>query len=311
MTPSTFVGLDVSKDWLDLAVRPAGRSWRCANASTAFPELVRELTALAPALIVLEATGGLELPVAAALATAHLPVVVVNPRQVRDFAKASGHLAKTDQLDAKVLAHFGEALQPTPRPLPDTAHQALSALLARRRQVLDMLVAERNRLHTAAAPVRERIERHIAWLQTELDDLEVELEQSLQASPVWQATENLLRSVPGVGPVAARTLLADLPELGTLDPKPLAVLVGVAPLNADSGRPRGKRHIWGGRAEVRSALYMATMSATRFNPVIREYYQRLLQAGKLKKVALVAAMHKLLTILNAMVKQQTPWRSPA
>lgn len=311
MTPSTFVGLDVSKEWLDLAVRPAGRTWRCANAPTAFAELVRELSALAPALIVLEATGGLEFPVAAALATAHLPVVVVNPRQVRDFAKASGHLAKTDQLDAKVLAHFGEALQPPLRPLPDAAQQALSALLARRRQVLDMLVAERNRLHTAAAPVHARIERHIAWLQTELDDLEVELEQALQASPVWQATENLLRSVPGVGPVTARTLLADLPELGTLDPKPLAVLVGVAPLNADSGRKQGKRHIWGGRADVRSTLYMATLSATRFNPVIRAFYQRLLKAGKRKKVALVAAMHKLLTILNAMVKQQTPWRAPA
>lgn len=311
MSSAIYVGLDVSKAWLDLAVRPAGRSWRCANAPAAFTQLITDLTALAPTLIVLEATGGLELPVAAALATANLPTVIVNPRKVRDFAKASGRLAKTDQLDAHVLAHFGEALQPTVRPLPDAAHQALSAVLTRRRQLLDMLVAERNRLPTAAAPVRERIERHIAWLQTELDDLEVELEQLLQASPVWQATENLLRSVPGVGPVTARTLLAELPELGTLDPKPLAVLVGVAPLNADSGRKQGKRHIWGGRAEVRSALYMATLNAVRFNPVIRDYYQRLRRAGKLPKVALVAAMHKLLTILNAMVKQQSPWRSPA
>lgn len=311
MTAPLYVGLDVSKAWLDLAVRPTGRTWRCANAPGAFTALVTELTALAPALIVLEATGGLELPVAAALATAHLPTVIVNPRQVRDFAKASGRLAKTDKLDAQVLAHFGEALQPTPRPLPDAAHQALSALLTRRRQVLDMLVAERNRLSTAPAPVTARIEQHVAWLQNELDDLEVELEQALQASPLWQATEQLLRSVPGVGPVTARTLLAELPELGVLDAKPLAVLVGVAPLNADSGRRTGKRHIAGGRAEVRSALYMATLNATRFNPVIREYYQRLLRAGKLKKVALVAAMHKLLTILNAIVKQQTPWRITA
>lgn len=311
MTAAIFVGLDVSKDFLDLAVRPAGRTWRCANAPAAFAQLVVDLTALTPALIVLEATGGLELPVAAALATAHLPVVIVNPRQVRDFAKASGRLAKTDQLDAHVLAHFGAALQPTPRPLPAAAHQALSALLTRRRQVLDMLVAERNRLSTTQAPVTERLERHVAWLQNELDDLEVALEQALQASPIWQATAQLLCRVPGVGPVTARTLLAELPELGVLDAKPLAVLVGVAPLNYDSGRRTGKRHIWGGRAEVRSALYMATLSATRFNPVIREYYQRLLRAGKLKKVALVAAMHKLLTILNAMVKQQTPWRTPA
>lgn len=311
MADFTFIGLDVSKEFLDLAVRPAGRIWRCANTAVAFETLIPELTALAPTLIVMEATGGLELPVAAALSATGLPVVVANPRQVRDFAKATGHLAKTDKLDAQVLAQYGEALRPTPRPLPDAAQQAFSALVTRRRQLLDMLVAERNRLATAAGVVQERIRQHITWLQNELDDLELELERTVQASPVWQATETLLRSVPGVGAVTARTLLAELPELGTLAPKPLAVLVGVAPLNVDSGRKQGKRHIWGGRAEVRSALYMSTLTAVRHNPVLREFYQRLLRAGKSKMVALVAAMHKLLTILNAMVKQQTPWRAPA
>jgi transposase len=308
MDPSRiYVGIDISKDRLDLAVQPLGRTWSCANAPHAFGALLAELTRLHPTLIVMEATGALELPLAAALASAGLPLAIVNPRQVRDFAKATGQLAKTDRLDACVLAGFAEAIHPPPQTLPSAEQQHLSALLTRRRQVIEMLVAERNRLATALPTLHERIHDHIAWLQTELDDLDLEVQRCIEASPVWRAAEDLLRSVPGVGPVTARTLLADLPELGCTTPKRLAALVGVAPLNVDSGRFRGRRRIWGGRAPLRSSLYMATVSAIRCNPVIRHFYQRLVQAGKPKKVALTAAMHKLLTILNAMMKQQAHW----
>lgn len=306
-----FVGIDVSKDRLDLAVQPLGRSWSCANDASAFAALRVELNALHPTLIVMEATGALELPVAAALAAANLPLAIVNPRQVRDFAKATGHLAKTDRLDAAMLAHFAAAIRPSAQTLPSAEQQHLSALLTRRRQVIEFLIAERNRLATAVPTLQERIQAHIAWLQTELEDLDSELQRCIEASPAWRTAEDLLRSVPGVGPVTARTLVAALPELGHLSPKCLAALVGVAPLNVDSGRYRGKRRIWGGRAQVRSALYMATVSGVRWNPVLREFYQRLVNAGKPKKVALIAAMHKLLTILNAMMKQQTPWRVQA
>jgi transposase len=305
-----FVGIDVSKDHLDLAAYPTAHAWSCPNHMHSFPALVAELQTLQPQLIVLEATGGLETPVAAALAAAGLPVAIVNPRQVRDFAKAKGQLAKTDRIDAQVLAHFAAAIRPTPHGLPSAAQQQFGALMARRRQVVEMLTAERNRLHTALPAVQERIQTHIVWLETELDDLELELQRTVEQSPVWRAAEDLLQSVPGVGPVTSYTLLAELPELGHLSPKRLAVLVGVAPLNRDSGRWRGKRSIWGGRAAVRTALYMATVSGVRCNPVLREYYLRLVAAGKPKKVALIAAMHKLLTILNAMLKQQTPWRLP-
>jgi transposase len=310
-TALTFVGIDVSKDRLDLAVAPLGRSWQCANEPSAFAGLLADLNALHPTLIVMEATGALELPVAAALAAANLPLAIVNPRQVRDFAKAKGQLAKTDRLDAAVLAHFAEAIRPATQTLPSAEQQHLSALLTRRRQIIEILVAERNRLATARPKIQERIHEHIAWLQSELDDLDLELQRSIEASPAWRAAENLLRSVPGVGPVTARTLVADLPELGQTTPQRLAALVGVAPLNVDSGRYRGKRRIWGGRAQIRSTLYMATLSAIRFNPVIRKFYQRLVQAGKPKKVALTAAMPKLLTILNAMMKQQTYWVAKA
>lgn len=302
-----YAGIDVAKTRLDIAMRPAGQRWSVSNDEAGIAGLVARLRALSPALVVLEASGGLELPVVAALATASLPVAVVNPRQVRDFAKATGKLAKTDKLDAQVLAHFGEAVQPTPRPLPDPQAQMLGALLTRRRQTVVMLTTEKNRLSSALAPVRPRLEAHIAWLEQELADLDDNLGQRLKESPLWREREDWLRSVPGVGPVLTLTLLAELPELGTLDRKQIAALVGVAPFNRDSGILRGKRTVWGGRAPVRTALYMATLVATRFNPVIRTFYQRLCAAGKPKKVALTACMRKLLTILNAMLKHRTPW----
>ena len=303
----SYVGIDVSKDYLDVAVRPTGQQWRMGNTEEGRDQLVERLQGLSPALVVLEATGSLEVPVAAALGTADLPVAVVNPRQVRDFARATGKLAKTDKLDAQVLALFAERVRPTPRPLPDAAAQDLSALLARRRQLVAMLTTERNRLGTALPNVRPGIQEHIAWLESKLGELSDRMSQLLRESPLWRETEDLLRGVPGVGPVLSTTLLAELPELGTLDRRQIAALVGVAPLNRDSGTLRGKRTVWGGRAKVRAVLYMAALVASRFNPVIRAFYQRLLAAGKPKKVALTACMRKLLTILNAILKHRTPW----
>jgi transposase len=261
-----------------------------------------------PTLIVLEATGGMEIPLTSALATAGLPVVVVNPRQVRDFAKASGHLAKTDALDAQVLAQFAEVMRPQPRPLPDAEARALAALLTRRRQLVEMLTAEKNRLLSAPSPIRTRLRTHITWLERELQSTNTALAEAIRQSPVWREKDELLRSVPGVGPVLTSTLLASLPELGTLTHKQIAALVGVAPLNRDSGTLRGRRTVWGGRAQVRAVLYMGAIVAARFNPVIRVFYQRLQRAGKAKKVALTACMRKLLTILNAMLKHRMPWR---
>ena len=260
--------------------------------------------------MVLEATGGLEVPLVASLTGAALPVVVVNPRQVRDFARATGRLARTDALDAQVLAHFAQAVRPPVRPLRDADTQELLSLTTRRNQVMTMLVGQRNRLGPAIPAVRPRIQAHIAWLEQELADLDKGLRQTLRQSPVWQEKDNLLRSVPGVGEQLPVTLLAHLPELGALDRKRIAALVGVAPINRDSGQMRGKRSVWGGRARVRAVLYMAALVGSRYNPVLPDLYQRLLTAGKPKKVALTACMRKLLTILNAMVKSGQPWRSP-
>lgn len=306
-TASLYIGVDVSKAQLDIAVRPSAEGWNVPHDLRGIAALVTRLQRLQPALIVLEATGGLEVPLASALAEAALPVVVVNPRQVRDFAKATGQLAKTDVLDARILAHFAEVVRPAPRPLPDALSHALSALLARRRQLVEMLTAEHNRLPGAARAVRRGILSHVQWLERQLGKTEEDLAQRIRHSPLWREKDDLLRSVPGVGPVLSTTLLADLPELGSLDRKPIAALVGVAPLNRDSGTLRGKRTTWGGRAPVRAALYMAALVATRCNPVIRAFYHRLLAAGKAKKVALTACMRKLLTILNAMLKHRTPW----
>jgi transposase len=302
-----FVGIDVSKASLDVAAHLPATRWTVDYTERELTPLVARLTALAPALIVLEATGGLEIRVVGALAVAGLPVVGVNPRQVRDFAKATGHLAKTDTLDAAVLAHFAAAVRPPVRPLPDAATQGLAAVVTRRRQLVDMLTAERNRLSCAPPGLRKELQAHIRWLERRIAGLDTDLDQAIRTSPLWRAQEDLLRSAPGVGPVVARTLLAQLPELGTLSHKTIAALVGVAPLNRDSGLFRGRRQVWGGRAAVRAVLYMGTLAAVRFNPVLRAFYQRLRAAGKLPKVALTACMHKLLTILNAMLKHQRRW----
>jgi transposase len=304
---SPYVGIDVSKNQLDIAVRPAGDTWSMPNDVSGITEVVQGLAQLHPALVVLEATGGLQMPLAAALATAGLPLAMVNPRQVRDFARAIGRLAKTDRLDAQVLAHFAEAVRPTPYPLPDAQTQELTALLTRRHQVVEMLTAEKNRLRSARELVHRRVQDHICWLEQELADLDDDLERTLRKSPLWREKDNLLRSVPGIGRVVSITLLADLPELGTLSRHQIAALVGVAPLNRDSGRFRGKRMVWGGRARVRAALYMAALTASRYNPIIKAFYHRLCGVGKARKVALTACMRKLLIILNSMVKHQQTW----
>lgn len=302
-----FVGIDVSKAQLDLALRPEGR-FSAPNDEAGCAQVLERLRAVSPTLVVLEATGGLEIPLTGVLAAAGVPVVVVNPRQVRDFAKATGKLAKTDALDAQTLAHFAEVIRPELRPLPDEQTQALAAILARRRQLVEMLTAEKNRLASARPPVRKSLRTHITWLERELSHTDRDLAHAIRKSPVWREKEELLQSTPGVGPVVTTTLLANLPELGTLTAKQIAALVGVAPFNRDSGTLRGTRTVWGGRAQVRAVLYMGTLVATRFNPVIRAFYQRLCAAGKPKKVALTACMRKLLIILNAMLKHRTPWR---
>ena len=307
-SPSVWVGLDVAKAHIDVAVLPTSTRLRVPNDEGGHATLVATLTAAAPTLIVLEATGGYETAVATAVALARLPVAVVNPRQVRDFARALGYLAKTDAIDAVVLARFAERVQPTPRPLADADSADLAALVARRRQVSDMLVAERNRLPLARVSVRKRIREHVRYLDARLAELDADVAARIRTSPVWRDRDQLLQSVPGVGPRTASVLLASLPELGTGSARSLAALVGVAPLNADSGQHRGRRRTWGGRADVRAALYMAALVATRCNPVLRAFYQRLLHAGKTKKVALIATMHKLLTVLHAMIKHDKPWQ---
>ena len=304
-----YVGIDVAKDRVDVAVRPSGKVWSVSYDEAGIADLVVELNSLDPEAVIAESTGGLELPLAAALAAASLPVAVINPRQARDFAKSTGQLAKTDRLDAQVLAHFGEAVRPPIRALPDADTHALGSVLARRRQVVDILVAEKNRLGRATAEVRPRIQAHIIWLEDELGDLDTDLRDRVRKSAMWREKDDLLRSVPGVGQQVSLTLLAYLPELGTLNRKQIAALVGVAPFNQDSGPRRGKRSVWGGRARVRSALYMGALVASRRNPTLREFYQRLLNAGKPKKVALTACMHKLLIILNSMMRTGERWNS--
>ena len=310
--PTVFVGIDVAQATLAVAIHPGGPSWTVPNDAPGLAPLQRQLQRQGPALIGLEATGGLERLAASTLGTAGLPVAVVNPRQVRAFATATGRLAKTDALDAQVLAHFAAAIQPAPRPRPDAQTAAVVAVLARRRQLLKMRTAEQNRLARTASPrVRRRIAVHVRWLPRELASVDQDLDQALRARPLWRVQEDLLRSVPGVGPVLARTLLVELPELGRLSRQQLATLVGVAPLNRDSGTWQGRRSTWGGRSAVRAARYMAALAAIRWNPPLRAFYHRLCAAGKAKQVALTACMRKLLTLLNALLRDQTPWQPPA
>jgi len=304
-----FVGLDVAKDHLDGHVRPSGEDFVVTHDEAGLTQLVARLRAIGPTLVVLEATGGYGATVAATLASASLPVAVVNPRQIRDFARATGMLAKTDTLDARVIARFGEAVRPAVRPLPTEHAERLGELVARRRQLVEMLGAETNRRHqTRDRGLRRRIDAHITWLERALRDLETDLHDTIRSSPAWRETENLLTSVPGVGPITASTLIAELPELGRLDRRQIAALVGVAPFNQDSGTLRGRRMIRGGRSPVRRVLYMATLVATRHNPALAAFYQRLRASGHPTKVALIAALRKLLTILNAILRDRRPWQ---
>ena len=306
-----FVGIDVSKAHLDVAVRPTEDEWRSENTETGVNEVVDRLKKLGPDLVVLEATGRLEGAVASGLGVQGVPVVVVNPRQVRDFAKSTGQLAKTDALDARVIAHFAEAVKPVPRPLPDEQARQLSSLLSRRRQLSEMLTAERNRLGSADRKMRRRLKAHIRWLKKELLEVDDDMDSAIRESPLWRAKDDILKSVPGIGTVVSTTLIAELSELGDLSGKEIAALAGVAPLNRDSGTLAGRRTVWGGRARVRTALYMAALVASRHNPVIKEFYDRLCAAGKPKKVALTACMRKLLLIVNSMIKNKQKWNPAA
>lgn len=303
-----FVGIDVSKARLDIACRPEAIAFSEPNDPQGISAVVTRLQALSPTRIVLEATGGLEIQLAVALAAAGLAVAVVNPRQVRDFARASGRLAKTDKIDAEVLAHFADAIRPEARPLPDAAVRQLEDLVGRRRQLIEMRAAERNRLgSTRSRVIRQNLEAHIAYLTQQIEDLDKELERAIEASPCWKAQDDLLRGIPGVGKVVSRTLLALLPELGSLSNKQISALVGVAPVARDSGTLKGHRCIAGGRASVRAVLYMAALSAKRYNPVLKAFYDRLIAAGKATKVALTAVMRKLITIANAMTRKAQAW----
>ena len=307
----TYIGIDVAKDRLDVHLRPADEAFALSRDGAGLEALVERLVALRPALVVLEATGGFEVVVAGALAAAGLPLVVVNPRQIRDFARATGRLAKTDRLDAEAIARFAEAVQPAPRPVPSAAAQALGELVARRRQLVAMLASEGQRRRQARDPrLGRRLEAHVVWLQQELSALETDLDDAVRGTPAWRAAEDLLASVPGIGKTSARTLIAELPELGSLDRRKIAALVGVAPINRDSGTFRGRRMVMGGRASVRTALYMPTLTAIRHNPALQAFYQRLIGRGRPAKVAITACMRKLLVILNAILRDHRPWQTP-
>jgi transposase len=305
MGTEVFVGVDVSKDSLDVAIGAAKAIVTFTNDQKGADALVKKLSRINPALTVFESTGGYELLATSCLAEAGLPVVIVNPRQVRNFAKATGILAKTDAIDARVIAHFAEAVKPEVRQLKDRQTSELTALVTRRRQIIEMIVAERNRLRLANKRNKKDIEEHIRWLQKRLDKIETDIGKMIQSSPIWRCKDDILQSVPGIGPVTSASLICDLPELGILSQKKIAMLVGLAPLNCDSGKYKGRRKIWGGRASVRSGLYMATMAAIRCNPAIKGFYQRLIAAGKCHKVAATACMRKLLIIANAMLRDHT------
>lgn len=303
----TYIGIDVSKATLDVAIWESEVTWQFSNELKGRQELVQRFMVLKPELIVIEASGGLEQPLVAELYLEKLPIAVVNPTRVRNFARATGQLAKTDKLDAKIIAQFAQAVHPKVRSLRSKDEERLNALVTRRRQIIQMVTAEKNRRATAHSSMDIRIQHHIAWLETDLKALDKEIEQFIQQSPEWKEKEIILRSVPGIGPVTSATLLAELPELGSRNRQQIAALVGVAPLNRDSGKIRGKRRVFGGRAPVRCALYMATLVATKANPIIRRFYEHLLAQGKEKKVALTACMRKLLVILNSMLRHHQVW----
>ncbi len=303
-----YVGVDVAKGTLDVAVTDSEEARQFANNAKGISQAVSYIAGLKPAMIILEATGNLEMPLAAALQADRLPVVVINPRQVRDFARATGALAKTDTIDARILALFGARVKPQIRPLPDKKARDMRSLLTRRRQLVEMLTSEHNRVLQADEEVRPGIEAHIEWLKETISEMDEDIEDRIRRSPSWREKDSLLKSVPGVGKVVSTAILIELPELGKLNRRKIAALVGVAPLNRDSGTMRGKRTVWGGRAKLRSTLYMAALVASRRNPIITAFYQRLLDAGKAKKVALVACMRKLLTILNSMMRTMTAWQ---
>ena len=305
-----FVGIDVSKDRLDVHLRPSAKAFTVARNGEGLDRLVTELRRVVPTLVVLEATGGFELTVAAALAGASLPVAVVNPRQIRDFARATGRLAKTDTLDAETIALFAERVRPEPRPIADAEAQTLAELVARRRQVVEMIGMEANRRRQARSPrVQRSIEATLKTLETQLAELNREIDDNVRGSPVWRAADELLTSVPGIGDITARTLIAELPELGQLNRRRIAALVGVAPINRDSGQMRGHRAIAGGRSSVRNVLFMATLSAIRWNPVIKAHYTQLIERGRPKKVAVIACLRRLLGILNAILRTAAPWQT--
>jgi transposase len=307
MSTAPFIGIDISKDQLDIAVRPTNERKRFVNNDEGVDMLVQTLQALHPALIVMEATGSYHRLALGRLVAAGLPAIAINPRQARDFARAIGRLAKTDAIDADVLAEFGEKIRPELRAVATEATQHIEAICTRRRQVVSMLAAEKNRIHTAPSSVRAVIKKHIQWLEKHIEELENDLDKQIRSTPAWRDKDDLLRTCKGIGPITSHTMLACLPELGTLDRGKIAALVGVAPFNNDTGKYRGPRHVQGGRADVRSVLYMATLAAIRFNAPIRTFHQRLIAAGKLKKVAITACMRKLLTILNAMLRTNKPW----
>jgi len=308
-TEKVFVGVDISKSHLDIGLHPPRRAWRVTHDEAGRAGLSQELLQLKPELIVLEASGGLESGLAVALKESGLPVVVVNPRQVRDFARAQGILAKTDRIDAQILARFAERVRPEMRPLPDEAQRALEGLMVRRRQLISMRTAEKNRLSMASKEVIPGIRDHLQWLNKQLDKVDQDISRRIQRNDVWRQKEKLLRSVPGVGTVLSRSCLSGLPELGKINHKKIAALVGVAPFNCDSGKFKGRRRIWGGREYIRSVLYMGTVAAVRWNPIIRSFFLRLVKGGKSKKLALTACMRKLLVILNAIIASNEAWRS--
>ena len=301
-----YVGIDISKDSLDMAIHDSDKQWHFTNSEVGISKICTLLLKLEPALVVFEATGGYELPLCISLEERGIPVALMNPRQIRDFAKATGKLAKTDRLDARAIAHFAAAINPKPQSLSE--NQEVKDIVTRRSQIVQMLVSEKNRLRSAHKSTKVRIQDHIEWLEKELDEIDCELRRQIKENPDWKEKDKILQSIPGVGPVLSITLLSGLPELGKLDRKKIAALTGVAPLNRDSGTMRGKRTIWGGRAKVRSMLYMGTLVAIRHNPVISEFYQRLCGYGKSKKTAITACMHKLLSIVNAMIRTRIVWR---